>query len=87
MVYYLPHRDIIRLDKDTTRLLVVFDVSTTANGPSQNDCLYVGPPLSPLLYDILLRFRVHKITLTADIQKAFLHISVAPNHRNFLRFL
>ena len=86
-VHYLPHREVIRYDKDTTKLRVVFDASAKANGPSLNDCLYVGPPLSPLLYDILLRFRVHKIAMTADIEKAFLNIAIAPQHRDFLRFL
>ena len=83
-VHYLPHREVIRYDKDTTKLRVVFDASAS---PSLNDCLYVGPPLSPLLCDILLRFRVHKIAMTADIEKAFLNIAIAPQHRDFLRFL
>ena len=40
------------------------------------DCLYAGPPLSSLIYDILLTFRVHKVALSGDIDKAFLNISV-----------
>ena len=51
------------------------------------DCLYKGPCLNPLLFDILLRFRVHNIALTADIEKAFLQISVATEDRDYLRFL
>ena len=31
------------------------------NGTSLNDCLHVGPPLTALLYDILLRFREKRI--------------------------
>ncbi len=37
--------------------------------------------------DILLRFRVHKVALAADIEKAFLMVSVAEKDRNVLRFL
>ena len=55
--------------------------------PSLNDCLDVGPSLLPLLYDILLRFRLNKVALTGDIEKAFLNIRVAPEHRDLLRFL
>ena len=35
----------------------------------------------------MLRFRVHNSGLIADIEKAYLQISVAPEHRNYLRFL
>ena len=39
------------------------------------------------LFDILIRFRVHKVALTADIEKAFLNVSIKPEQRNMLRFL
>ena len=60
-VHYLPNREVIRLDKETTKLRVVFDASAKSTGPSLNDCLYVGPPMSPLLYNILLRFNFASI--------------------------
>ena len=37
--------------------------------------------------DIMLRFRVHKVAIAADIEKAFLMIAVAPRDRDVLRFL
>ena len=84
---YLPHRDVIREDKDTTKLRIVFDASAKGNGPSLNDCLKKGPQLTPLLFDILLRFRSQLVALTADIEKAFLQISIAKEDRDYLRFL
>ena len=88
-VHYLPHHEVIRVDKDTTKLRIVYDASARSgrNTPSLNDCLYAGPPLSPLIYDILLRFRVHKVALIADIEKAFVNVSVHPRDRDYLRFL
>ena len=50
-------------------------------------CLHVGPSLNPLLLDSLLRFRVHEVAVTTDIEKAFLNIEIDPGHRDFLRFL
>ena len=86
-VHYLPHHEVVRLDKSTTKVCVVFDASCKRKGPSLNDCLYAGPPLTPLIFDVLLRFRAHPIALTADIEKAFLNVAVAESHRDFLRFL
>ena len=57
------------------------------NGVSLNDCLHVGPSLTPLLFDMLLRFRHFKICLIGDIEKAFLNIGVTEDDRNCLRFL
>ncbi|XP_068680056.1 uncharacterized protein [Montipora foliosa] len=47
----------------------------------------VKPSLNPLLFDTLLRFRVHQVALTADTEKAFLNIEIDPEHRDFVRFL
>ena len=79
----------MRPDKETTKLRVVFDASAKHKGEglSLNDVLDPGPSLLPLLYDILLRFRAGKVVLIGDIEKAFLNISIAPEHRDFLRFL
>ena len=50
-VTYLPHRAVIREDKHTTKVRVVFDASAKNIGPSLNGCLYKGPCLNPLLFD------------------------------------
>jgi hypothetical protein len=86
-VTYLPHRAVIRDDKSSTKLRIVYDASAKNNGPSLNECLYKGPSLNPLLYDILLRFRVFNYGLVADIEKAYLQIAVTPAERDYLRFL
>lgn len=43
--------------------------------------------MTPLLFDILLRFQSQLIALTADIEKAFHQISINENDRDYLRFL
>ena len=77
----------MRLDRDTIKVRVVYDASSKVFGPSLNDCLHIGPSLNPYLFDILLRFRVHEVVLTADIENVFLNIEIDPEHRDFLRFL
>lgn len=86
-VHYLPHHVVIRSDKNTTRVRIVYDASAKSSGPSLNDCLHTGPKFDQKILDILLRFRSHRVALTADIEKAFLMISVTEKDRDVLRFL
>ena len=86
---YLPHQAVIRQEAETTKLRIVYDASAKEgkHGISLNDCLHVGPPLTPLLFDILVRFRENKIGMVADIEKAFLNVEVDPHDRDCFRFL
>jgi len=87
--HFLCHFGVIRNDRKTTKLRVVFDGSAKSdpNSLSLNDRLEVGGNYMPLLFDTLLRFRVHKIAITADIEAAFLQIGVKQSDRDILRFL
>ncbi|XP_068734413.1 uncharacterized protein [Montipora capricornis] len=78
-VHYLPHRTDVRRDRDITKVRVF--------GHILNDYLHFGPSLNPLLFDVLLRFRVHEVASTADIEKAVLNIEIDPEYRDFVRSL
>ncbi|KAL5496662.1 hypothetical protein EMCRGX_G012995 [Ephydatia muelleri] len=81
-VHYIPHHPMIRKDKATTKLLIVYDASAKTNGVTLNDCLYAGPAFGQCILNILLRFRVPKVAFT--VEKAFLMISVAREDRDVL---
>ncbi|XP_054713062.1 uncharacterized protein LOC129222571 [Uloborus diversus] len=84
---YLPHRPVFK-ESATTPIRPVFDASARmANQPSLNQCLQFGPNLIENIPDILMRFRMKKIGIVADIKKAFLQIGVCKDDRNYLRFL
>ena len=85
-VHYLPHHPVVRHDKQTTKVRIVYDASARAGGPSLN-CLYTGPNFGQTILDILLRFRLHNIAFVGDVEKAFLMVSVADSDRDVLRFL
>ena len=89
VVHYIPHQPVIREQAETTKMRIVYDCSaeTDPQVPSLNDCLEVGPPLQPLIFDILLRNRLKFLCITGDIQKAFLQIKVNPEDRDALRLL
>ena len=87
--HYLPHHGVIKSDRETTKTRIVFDASAKCdkNEPSLNNILCSGPCRLPLIEDILLQFQLGRISVVADIQRAFLQISVNECHRNYLRFL
>lgn len=86
-IHFMPHHAVMRRDKDTTKVRIVYDASAHSNGPSLNSCLHAGPKFNQKIMDILLRFRTHRVAVTADIEKAFLMVSVAQEDRDVLRFL
>ena len=85
---YLPHRGVVKLDRETTKLRIVHDASVKSErGLSLNDALEKGPNLLPLLWGILLRFRIGKVGIVGDLEKAFLQLSLHEEDRNVCCFL
>ena len=68
---------------------MVFDASAKANplANSVNECMHTGPPLQPLLWNIMIRARMSTDILLADLQKAFLQIAIKDEDRDSFRFL
>ena len=81
------HTAVVREQAESTKLRVVYDASARASSesPSLNDCLEVGPPLQPLLFDVILRNRMKPIALTGDLKQAFLQIRIAEQDRDAMR--
>ena len=84
----LPHRPVIKNERGTTKTRILLDApSKSKNEICHNNALYSGLCLLSLLYDILLRFRIGKIGIVADIKQTFLQIFIDDNDRDLIRFL
>ena len=86
-IHYIPHHAVLRHDKTTTKLRVVYDASAKTDGLSLNECLFIGPSLNKKILDILLKFRMYPIAIVGDIERAFLMVRITKNDQDVLRFL
>ncbi|KAI5721035.1 hypothetical protein M8J77_015172 [Diaphorina citri] len=84
----MPHHAVVRPDRATTKVRIVFDLSCkTQSGLSLNEMLYAGPTLYKNLFQLLISFCMFPITCTADIRKMFLQVYVDKEDQKFQRFL
>ena len=59
----------------------------TSSGFSLNDALLVGPVVQDPLFDLLLRFRMHRVALVADIETMYLQVKVHADQTLLQRIL
>ena len=68
IVHYMPHHPVIRKERSTTKVRIVYDGSAKFNDSiSLNDCLQTGPNLIPKLFDVLIRFRSSRIAVEKEL--------------------
>ena len=82
--WYLPHHHV---RKNNGNMRLVFDCSSRYKGYCLNDATYQGPNLTNKLSSVLLRFRLHRYAVTADIESMFNQVMVPAEDRDALRFL
>ena len=80
--WYLPHFPVIRKDRSTTKVRIVFDASAGYNGTALNDVIYQGH-----LFNVLLRFRRYPVALICDIAEMYLRVKLHPKDRSYHRLL
>ena len=89
LVHYLPYHAVVRQDRETTKIQVVYDGSARDKDESHslNDRLLTGPNYVSMLFDILLHFRTYPVALTGDIERVFLMIHITKEDQDALQFL
>ena len=87
-VFYLSMHAVRKDSSTTTKIRAVFDASAkSSSGVSLNDTLLVGPTIHPPLVDVLLRFRLHRVALTADVSKMYRAIELTESDKDLHRFV
>ncbi|XP_069358466.1 uncharacterized protein [Maniola hyperantus] len=85
---YLPHHAVVREDKDTTKVRVVYNASSKGvNNVSLNDDLLVGPKLQQDLRHLLMRWRKFRVCIIADLVKMYRQVRVTEEDANYQRIL
>ncbi|GMR55930.1 hypothetical protein PMAYCL1PPCAC_26125, partial [Pristionchus mayeri] len=88
LIHYLAHQPVLRKDKPSTPLRIVYDASAhLKNKPCLNDMIHPGPSDLEQIPALLLRSRSRVGLIVADVEKAFLQVKLHQSQRNMLRFL
>ena len=85
--WYLPHFGVVKEDRATTKVRVVYDGAAVCKGQSLNDQMLPGPKLQQDILDILIKFRQGAVALIGDIQEMFSQILLDPQDRRYHRIL
>ena len=72
--WFLPHFPVVREDRATTSVRIVFDSAAKFKGGSLNHMMHSGPKLQQDLVDVLIHFRHHLVALVGDISKMFVQL-------------
>nr|XP_058942387.1 uncharacterized protein LOC131770692 [Pocillopora verrucosa] len=85
--WFLPHFPVVRPDRETTKVRIVFDASAQLNEKSPNTEALPGPKLQSNIFDILVRFRKELEVLVSDVSQMYHQLVLKPEDRPFHRFL
>ena len=86
-VHYIPQHAVLRPEKRSTPVRIVFNSSSAYQGNSLNDYWRKGPDLLNGLFGVVLRFRERKVTVMGDISKMYHRILIPKRDQHVHRFL
>ena len=87
-VFYLPIQVVCKESSSTTKLHVVFDASSpSSTGTSLNDMMLVGPTVHSSLWEVLLRYRLHRVAIMADVSRMYRAVLLDAADKDLHRFV
>ena len=85
--WLLPHFPVVRPEKATSKVWIVFDGSAPFEGKSLNTEALTGPKLQSDIFNILVKFRKEWMALVGDISQMYHQLVLFPEDRLMHRFL
>ncbi|XP_028412195.1 uncharacterized protein LOC114535018 [Dendronephthya gigantea] len=86
-VHYINHHAIIRPEKRSTPLRIVYNSSSSYQGHRLNDYWLKGPDLLNNLFGVILRFREEPVAIHGDISKMYHRVLIPEVDQHVHRFL
>ena len=86
-IHYVAYHAVVRPEKKTTPIRIVFNGSASFNGHTLNDYWFKGPYLLNNLFGVLKRFRENHVALCGDITKKYHMIAIPPPDQHVHRFI
>ena len=86
-VHYIPHHAVVRPEKKSTPVRIVFNSSCMFQGHQLNDYWMKGPDMLNNLFGVVLRFREREVALVGDISKMYHRVLIPPQDQHVHRFL
>ena len=86
-IHYISHHEIVRPEKKSTPIRIVFNSSASYKGHRLNDYWMKGPDLLNNLFGILLRFRENEVAISADVSKMYHRVLIPEQDQHVHRYL
>lgn len=86
-VHYISHHEIVRPEKKSTPIRIVFNSSASYKGHRLNDYWMKGPDLLNNLFGVLLRFRENEVAISADVSKMYHRVLIPEQDQHVHRYL
>ena len=86
-VHYVSHHEVLRPEKKSTPIRIVFNSSANFQGHCLNDYWMKGPDLLNSLFGVILRFRENAVAINGDISKMYHRILIPERDQHLHRFL
>ena len=86
-IHYIAHHGVLRPEKASTPLRIVFNSSSVYQGHCLNDYWLKGPDLLNSLFGVILRFRENEVAVSGDISKMYHRVLIPEADQHVHRFL
>ena len=86
-VHYISHHAVVRPEKKSTPVRIVFNSSSVYQGHKLNDYWKKGPDLLNNLFGVVLRFREKEVAISGDISKMYHRVLIPERDQHVHRYV